>query len=449
MKKTALRKVNGKEIMPIMPDDMNYVQVPKALIYGFPQLKDQAKVLFLKLAGFDYICEPVYDEDGNEVGKTRKGYIYLSKASMCNRFNMVKSDLYKRLHELEECNLIVQESIDDTDHTAIKKIWFNYIPIIEENNRLIKEYEERGIHHNLKYIERPQTMTTSSQNLERVRVQDMENSPTDENDPSPTNNNSLSNENDPSFLNESPNNIKLLKKKSISNYVANVSTPSSIEARGINEIDLQEFVWVDTKSQIPEKPKKTSLKGYKKKIEAGDYGKITVNDLLEYFKDKYLYKYKMYYTIPTKDLPKTKSILGNGFLAKYGSKECINIIDILFEFYDLMDLKTQEYPRPTIISLTQDWLINKIKDFAYNKQRAKNEYKEDMNSPRNGPYDPMTEEELNNLNPEIVTTITKKDMHLFWHLARNGYISRDWLEDIDKLLENYPGVIEKWKQDQI
>jgi hypothetical protein len=152
------------------------------------------------------------------------------------------------------------------------------------------------------------------------------------------------------------------------NINKNTSPPT---AEGVEEVEIldKSFLGVDTPKEVP--PNKKS-KPLQKKLVAGEYERINSRDIMEYFRDKYTIKYKRYPNNPS-DTKKTLGILQRAFLDKYGGKLALELIDQVFELYDVIDIDRSNYPRPEYSTLTQDWLINKVLDHVKSKDSRKEE----------------------------------------------------------------------------
>ena len=92
-----------------------------------------------------------------------------------------------------------------------------------------------------------------------------------------------------------------------------------------------------------------------------------------------------------------------------------------------MDIDRTNFPRPELSSLTQDWLINKILDYAYNRaevEKIKEERKkEELAVTVEGDY-PMIRD-----FPMKWNRILNNPPHVgLFFLAQFGYIPREWFD---------------------
>lgn len=131
----------------------------------------------------------------------------------------------------------------------------------------------------------------------------------------------------------------------------------TLDARGPSGCDLGD---IDPSfligSTIPSEP--TKLKGIQAKIKTGAYDKITAKDLLTYFNDKYF----QVYNIPNlqKHSAQTYAIINSTLLKRYGARKALEYIDTAFDLWDKIQTDLIKYPRPSLVSLSQSWLIDRI-----------------------------------------------------------------------------------------
>ena len=97
----------------------------------------------------------------------------------------------------------------------------------------------------------------------------------------------------------------------------------------------------------------------RKKIEAGEWDRISDRELINYYKEQYRLKYDQLHGPTNQSL---ESVIKKSFFNKHTRKECVHIIDDLFAKYDTLAINHNRYPTPMIRVLTQAWLLAKLKD---------------------------------------------------------------------------------------
>ncbi len=200
------------------------------------------------------------------------------------------------------------------------------------------------------------------------------------------------------------------------NYKINKTTPPAAVGQVDNELS-KDFIVEIEKEEIT-----TKTKPINKKIEAGEYERITPRDIYDYFRNKYTKQYKRYPN-NSSDLRKTLAILKRGFLDKYGGQMCIELIDLMLERYGSLDIDFSNYPRPEIPSLTQDWLINKLLDKEKEEEENKGSKAEEVEEYIElGPYEPMKKLPSDTL---IISNLTNYNLIT---LARKGYLPPGWFD---------------------
>lgn len=244
--------------------------------------------------------------------------------------------------------------------------------------------------------------------------------------------------------------VALSNTNNNTNNNTNKTTPPSAEEpvenkiEGVTEPTTDELSSSFLEGSVRESPSTTKSKGVFKKIEKKEYGKIISRDVFDYFSHLYKAKYKRYPGTPS---PKALGIIKTSFLEKYGGEKGIEIIDLLFKYYERIDLDRSNFPRPEISSLSQDWLINKILDFAYKigEEKKIEEREEATVEVIKGPYLPVKWDldQFSRLGLYAKGIITQ--------LGKHGYLKDDWLDwckaDIDEAIRYInEEVIPEWNQ---
>jgi hypothetical protein len=421
-----LEQVAIEEINQIPLDgSIPFINFPQVLCIGCNDLTDSEKITLQAMMCFDY-GRYVKGEDGRPKF-VRNGYCDISLDTLGKLRGLSKRAVQRHVENLEKYGLIKKENrySDGIQISDRKRFIFNSLferqlevdSVLEElgiQKRLSGDINDMGERHKCHGGETP-TSRRRDANVTQI-------------------NNNINNNN--------------------TNINVSVTTPiiedptKSTRNNSPQELS-EEFLVGDVKSRPESSSKKI---GIYKKIQKEAWGQIGPKDLIEYFKDSYLKTYKLYYTLPVNTLPKTLSILKTGFLAKYGAKRCIEIIDLIFKLYDSAGLANTDYPRPTITSLSQDWLINKLLDHieVENEIQDKQErlQKESEYTDIPGKYTPI----------DIgLLTITEQDLlrssrlpYYFSSLARRGYLPPDWVAILRRDKKEAMSILEEaaieWNQ---
>jgi DNA-binding MarR family transcriptional regulator len=396
-----MRKVDSKcrRTLPL-DGSYPYTMVPEFLTF-YNGISDPEYRTLITLMQFDY-GQVTYNDQNIPVFVT-KGYcdIALEKIAVLRGIN--KRTVERHIDHLEELGIIVKDkrtNLDGQRTSDRKMIVFDNLYKIQSELDELKE--QLGLKRQNFTVERANSHDRASEDARQI-----------------------------------------IKDNNKNTSYASVTTPQIYEDSSDTRDDLPinqtdntlndfsaDFLVGTTRSLIESKSKDTLTK----KISSGNYDKLSSRDLLEYFKRKHYETYHMYPSISRESLPKTLSILNSGFLAKYGGKRCLEIIDNMFALYEKAGLKTDQYPRVTIISLTQDWMINKLFDYINLEKEidkikeAKKESEEYEDIP--GPF---TKFEPKDLTPNERDRLKlNSPTPYFWLLARNGYIDKEWfLEHTD------------------
>jgi hypothetical protein len=239
------------------------------------------------------------------------------------------------------------------------------------------------------------------------------------------------------------NNTNNNTKKNTNKYSPSATPQESVEPpNGVlaqntsgepdNTIESEEPITQNTRTTGADQsdlPPKEILSEFlvEEKKEPGE--RVTPKYIYRLFREKYIKKYRRYPNNPRpSDLPKILGILNSALIKKYGEEKSVQIVNSLFEYYDQLDIDRSKYPRPEITSLSQDWLINKLLDFAYNLMREKEYIKEREEASKKinvpGDYPPI--EKFPRTWNSILNDPTVHYGLLV--LAQSGYIPLDWFD---------------------
>jgi hypothetical protein len=415
--------INGKEIMNQMPSDgtINFNVDPQALWLGFPDMNYRTKCVYMVLSCLNY-AEPVYTK-GKVSGYRRRGYANVSKSNMAKYLGLSRAEMNKTLKELEDAELIVQERIkDDRDMDLYTRVHFNFTPFIVAANDINNMLETCEIPHRLNADQGSQRCEDkTSPGFNQIERR----GPIKEDSNNKSTNNKVINYVDVTTLQPEPALQGAGVPSSLGNNSPDSSNSSIVDTGAIGEgvEPLDSFVIGDTQPK-DESAKKTKLKGVFKKIEAGEIGKITANDLLDYFSDRYLKKYRSYFTIPVKDRPKTLAMITNGPLAKYGTERCLELIRQLVDLYEEVNPDKSTFPKPHIRLLNADWFLSLLNNHLENKTKVADVAKareaaakiEDIK----GPYSPFSVSTLSPVTKLKILNEVKSPY--FQALATKGYL---------------------------
>lgn len=389
---------------------------PQVLFLGYNELSDGEKITLLAMICFDHGKEVINKEGEKEL--VRKGYCDVSVETLASYRSCSTKTIRAHLNSLEAHGLIIRESTSGDNNSSTRK-YFDFRPLLEAQVKVDKISEGLNI---------------------KKRLTAEKNFPPEEQKCEP-NNTSIKNNISSEYIATTSPSVKSVKEQLEETGIP--SYQGQQEKKIIPEGPIREDLNNDPEScflsgvtgsevQEPTKPKVSNkIKGIHKKIAGGAYDKIAPKDLIEYFKEKYILKYHRSFSVPVSDLPKTLGLIKRSFLDKHGPKRCIELIDLLFQYHDEAGLATADYPRPSLNNLTQDWLINKILDCAYNKEKAEQlreqRVREESAQTEFGPEEPIciSPRDL----PQDVKHILSENNLLsqFCLACKRGYISEELL----------------------
>lgn len=390
--------------------DTGFTPAPQPLLFGYKNLRQRAKLTYLAMQCFDYSIKQV-DENGDKIGYRRKGYITLSKYNLALALEIRKADLNKDLADLEAVGLIRQvRRLNDIGQDTSTRIEFNYNPFIEESEAINERLSAQGIKHKVGNFS--------------------DNEPRDSQNESPQ---GAQKDNFGDAGNKSPWDAQKASPKYTNTNNTNLNNDRSREE--INQEDtrdnLKTFLTEPTKlvsEDPPKKEKKEVPSTYTKKIEQEKWAEITKVDLLAYFKDLHLSTYKRHYSASSSEISKNYALL-ESFIDKYGNQRATEILPLVFKYYDEAGFNRPGYERVGIKSITQDWIVNKILDIAYNKVEGKKieaqriaseEYTEPI-----GPYTPVVIKDMEREDRRQIT-INKVPSTVYYLLSK-GYMPPGWV----------------------
>lgn len=167
-------------------------------------------------------------------------------------------------------------------------------------------------------------------------------------------------------------------------------------------------------------------KSFEKKIGAGDWEGITAKDVYNYFRSVYHKKYGQFYTLASIKSAAAFGMIKRGPFQKYGKKGTMQLVDDLIEYYEAAGLSTPSYPRPTLLSLSQDWIINKIMD---KKELNTRSTSTPADNTKFGPYKPLGKDNAGDKFSKLERIHWAASM-----LAQYGYlesydVTREYIEE--------------------
>lgn len=334
--------------------DMPYVLNPQVLVMGCNELTDGEKITFLAMLCFDYARKVSGDNEGTKW--VRNGYCDVSVGHLAEYRGVTPVAIRKQLQGLEKFGLIYREAKAEEPNSSTRK-YFDFSPLLARQEEVDMKSASMKIRKVLSIVDEDATLISEGDNLVSPNNKCNKNKSI-----------SINTDVDTTFdrMGDGPS-------TNLSNIPLMAEEKKTIELSPSGADQLEELSADLLLGDVaPKEPaqSKSKLKGVYKKIQAGELGKITGTDLIEYFADKYVRAYKRPFSVPVTERASTSRIVSNSLLAKHGAQKAIDIIDKTFELYEKAGLATVDYPRPSLKTLTMDWMVNKILDTAYNTTKA-------------------------------------------------------------------------------
>lgn len=373
-----------------------------------------------------------------------KGYCEASIARLALLRNTTPKSITRHLKRLTELGYIKNEQRGRKDGDAITRLptrrWLSFETTWERKE---SEYEDKWFKASTKEGQICQGEETNSsnnammdvfgstpcdknveQNIQRVKQTNIDSSACVDN---PYDNDDFGAVENPSF-NNSPEQTLITRGPS---------------GEDLSDIDPSFLVG----STIPSEPIK--VKGVQAKIKAGAYDKITAKDLLTYFNEKFF----QVYHIPNlqKQSAQTYAIINSTLLKRYGARKAITYIDAAFDLWDKIQTDLIKYPRPSLVSLTQSWIIDRIDTALGYTQKLVQKETEYMGTDTSSAYEPV--KETSDDNPYIKGSHPTFDPahrpydHWGWDiLCTLGYVNVDMYDLYHKV---EPDHLKKYIEEEV
>ena len=314
--------------------DVPFVIVPLAILLD-DKLSDAAKIGLMVLHYFDF--SDIKKDDDGKLYSTSKGFTTIGKPALRELMHVSDTKLKRTHAEMAEHGWLKRPSGRSTKRVL-------YLPDLKEKSKVVNDalfnmrnkYRDEPLDENELQAAQKQAakkILSGSNRQEKAAKKTL----------------SGSNRQKEAAQKQAPNYIQ-------DNNIQDYNTTTSSEISEDSSKKLLGFKIPSGSSTYPNKAVNPKLR---KKIEAGEWDRISDRELINYYKEQYRLKYDQLHGPTNQSL---ESVIKKSFFNKHTRKECVHIIDDLFAKYDTLAINHNRYPTPMIRVLTQAWLLAKLKD---------------------------------------------------------------------------------------